>query len=144
MCAIRDRTPQWGSFDAMSWFPDGIRNRFPVYFISTDASLAPQPTLGRHSKRWACEVDNWYHHERVGLGDFRLQSFEAIQKYWAVALLAWGYVQWRTVQDAAGRTFTPAAIIRRHRAEHMRQRSCLRSRVLATGDVGPCSSLPTG
>jgi hypothetical protein len=108
----------------------------PVYFISTDLSLSPQPTLTNYSKRWACEVENWYHHERVGLGDFRLQSYEAITKYWSVVLLAWGYLQQRAVQDSGDRTCTPADIMRRHRQEHVRQMLVAFGReVLASGDV---------
>jgi hypothetical protein len=108
----------------------------PVYFISTDLSLSPQPTLTNYSKRWACEVENWYHHERIGLGDFRLQSYEAIIKYWAVVLLAWGYVQQRAVQDPGDRACTPAVIMRRHRQEHARQMLVAFGReVLASGDV---------
>jgi hypothetical protein len=112
------------------------RDHFPVYFISTDLSLSPQQTLTYYSKRWACEVENWYHHERVGLGDFRLQSYEAIQKYWAVVLLAWGYVQQRAVQEPGARTYTPADIIERHRLEHARQMlTAFGHAVLAAGDV---------
>lgn len=108
----------------------------PVYFISTDLSLSPQPTLTNYSKRWACEVENWYHHERVGLGDFRLQSYEAIIKYWSVVLLAWGYLQQRAVQEAGERACSPADIIRRHRHEHARQMLvAFGQEVLATGDV---------
>lgn len=112
------------------------RDTHPVYFISTDLSLSPQLTLNNYSKRWACEVENWYHHERVGLGDFRLQSYEAIIKYWAVVLLAWGYLQQRAVQDTSHRACTPADIIRRHRLENARQMLVAFGReVLATGDV---------
>lgn len=108
------------------------RDPYPVYFISTDLSLAPQSTLSKYSHRWACEVENWYHHERVGLGDFRLQSYEAILKYWAVVLLAWGYVQQRAVQQSD----TPAAVIRRHRQEHARHMLvAFGQEVLATGDI---------
>jgi hypothetical protein len=112
------------------------RDHCPVYFVSTDLSLSPQATLGHYSKRWASEVENWYHHERVGLGDFRVQSFEAIMKYWAVVLLAWGYVQRRAVQEPGNRTYTPADIMRRHRLEHARQMLVAFGReVLATGDI---------
>jgi len=112
------------------------RDENPVYFISTDLSLSPQVTLGNYSHRWASEVENWYHHEWVGLGDFRLQSYEAITKYWAVVLLAWAYLQQRAVQDPGDRPCTPADIIQRHRREHARQMLTAFGReVLATGDV---------
>ncbi len=41
------------------------------------------------------EVDNTYLKNALGLGDFRLQSFEATQKWFAVVMLAINYLQYR-------------------------------------------------
>jgi hypothetical protein len=38
------------------------------------------------------EVDNFYLKEALGLGDFRLHSFEASDKWFAVVLLAMNYL----------------------------------------------------
>jgi hypothetical protein len=71
------------------------RDPFPVYFISTDLSLAPHTALQWYAKRWNCELDNTYLKLRLGLGDFRLQPYEAIDKFCTVVHLAWAYAQWR-------------------------------------------------
>lgn len=69
-------------------------DRFPKYFLCTDTSLSPQEALNLYQKRWSVEVDNLYLKEVLGLGDFRLQSFEAIQKWFAVVMLAINYLQY--------------------------------------------------
>ena len=93
------------------------RDHHPVYFVSTDLALSPQEALRRYAKRWSCETDNWYLKLRLGIGDFRLQSYEAIVKFIAVVLLAWAYVQWSVGQNSCK---TPADVIGQHRDEHAR------------------------
>ena len=72
-------------------------DRFPKYFLCTDTSLSAQEALKLYQKRWPVEVDNLYLKEVLGLGDFRLQSFEAIQKWFAVVVLAINYLQYSTM-----------------------------------------------
>jgi hypothetical protein len=66
----------------------------PKYFLCTDLSLSAQEALRIYQKRWPVEVDNLYLKEVLGLGDFRLQSFEAIEKWFAVVVLALNYLQY--------------------------------------------------
>jgi hypothetical protein len=66
----------------------------PKYFLCTDMTLSAQQALHLYQKRWPVEVDNLYLKEVLGLGDFRLQSFEAIQKWFAVVVLAINYLQY--------------------------------------------------
>jgi hypothetical protein len=66
----------------------------PKYFLCTDTSLSAQEALRLYQKRWPVEVDNLYLKQVLGLGDFRLQSFEAIQKWFAVVTLAINYLQY--------------------------------------------------
>jgi hypothetical protein len=96
------------------------RDPRPVYFISTDLSLAPHMALQWYAKRWNCEVDNFYLKQRLGLGDFRLQPYEAIDKFCAVVHLAWAYLQWRLAHTSDRRLQNPADVIRLHRDEHAR------------------------
>ncbi len=115
------------------------RDHRPVYFISTDLTLSPQEAMAGYAQRWGCEVDHWYLKQRLGLGDFRVQSYEAIGKFVMVVRLAWAYVQWRlwlSLQDA--QPCTPAEVIRQHRDQHAAD--WLRSaceQALATGQVQP-------
>jgi hypothetical protein len=69
-------------------------DHFPKYFLCTDTSLSAQEALRIYQKRWPVEVDNLYLKEVLGLGDFRLQSFEAIEKWFAVVVLAINYLQY--------------------------------------------------
>jgi hypothetical protein len=69
-------------------------DRYPKYFLCTGTSLSAQEALQLYQKRWPVEVDNLYLKEVLGLGDFRLQSFEAIQKWFAVVVLAINYLQY--------------------------------------------------
>jgi len=70
------------------------RDRSPKYFLCTDTSLSAEEALQLYQKRWPVEVDNLYLKQVLGLGDFRLQSFEAIQKWFAVVTLAINYLQY--------------------------------------------------
>jgi hypothetical protein len=90
--------------------------------------------------RWPVEVDNIYLKEALGLGDFRLQSFEAIQKWFQVVLLALNYLQHQQALDyvQTGKYRILADFIRIHRTEHAK--NVLRSvaeRVLALGAIEP-------
>ncbi len=96
------------------------RDHRSVYFISTDLSLTPHTALQWYARRWNCEVDNFYLKQRLGLGDFRLQPYEAIDKFCTVVHLAWAYVQWRLARNTDHRVRTPADVIRLHRDEHAR------------------------
>mgnify|MGYP000854152523 FL=1 len=115
------------------WHP---RDKYPVYFISTDLTLSPQQALQYYAKRWNCEVDNYYMKQRLGLSDFRLQPYEAIKKYFAVVLLAWAYVQWRRAPRQHGQEHNAGAIIRQHRAEHAEQTLIVACQeAIATGSI---------
>ena len=95
-------------------------DKFPKYFVCTDLSLSVQQVLRYYQKRWPVEVDNIYLKNALGLGDFRLQSFEATQKWFAVVMLALNYLQYRL---ALAYSHNPskaslADFIRQHRLEH--------------------------
>lgn len=97
------------------------RDHHPVYFASTDLALKPQKALQGYAKRWNCETDNLYLKERMGLGDFRVQSYEAIDKFCTIVQLSWAYVQWRLAKTMGDGLRNPADVIRLHRDEHARE-----------------------
>ena len=77
-----------------------------------------------------------YLHTRFGVGDFRVQPYEAVDKYVAVVHLGWAYVQWRFLRERSAQIQNPADIIRRHRDEHAVDwltGAC--QEAVATGDV---------
>ncbi|MGB8716865.1 MAG: transposase, partial [Rhodanobacteraceae bacterium] len=95
-------------------------DKFPKYFVCTDLSLTVQQVLRYYQKRWPVEVDNTYLKNALGLGDFRLQSLEATQKWFAVVMLALNYLQYRL---ALAYSYNPskaslADFIRQHRLAH--------------------------
>jgi len=54
----------------------------------------------------------------MGLADFRVQSYEAVDKYMVVVLLAWAYVEQRALHERSAQVKTHGDIIRQHRDEH--------------------------
>jgi hypothetical protein len=97
------------------WHPRAPRS---AYFGCTDFDLETQAALQIYASRWGCETDNLYLKTRLGLGDFRVRPYAAVDKYVAVVHLTWAYVQWRFLHERSAQIRNPADIIRRHRDEH--------------------------
>jgi len=95
----------------------------PKYFLCTDLSLSCQEVLRRYQHRWSQEVDYWYVKLQLGLGDFRLQSYEAIEKWYAVVYLVLVYLYWQTYEDRDqhGHTTSLSEVLARIRQEHQRE-----------------------
>jgi hypothetical protein len=92
----------------------------PKFFVCTDLCLSVQQALRFYQRRWPVEVDNFYLKEALGLGDFRLQSFEAIERWFAMVILAMNYLQYEQtlifLQNQ--KLLNLAEIIRQHRLGH--------------------------
>lgn len=93
----------------------------PKYFLCTDLSLSAQEALRLYQRRWPVEVDNFYLKESLGLADFRVQRFEAIDKWFAVALVSLNYLQYQQAQRylETGHLLPLADLIRQHRWSHL-------------------------
>ena len=75
---------------------------------------APRQSLTR-------QVDNFYVKQHVGLADFRVQSYEATEKWFAIVFLALGFLQWRLNHaHAKADVHSLADVVRQHRYEHAR------------------------
>jgi hypothetical protein len=94
------------------------RDKFPAYFMSTDLTRSAQQALQGYRGRWSCEVVNFYLKTQLGLTDFRVQKYEAVDKYLVVVLLTWAYVERRFEQERSAQIQTYGDLIRRHRDEH--------------------------
>jgi hypothetical protein len=93
----------------------------PKYFLCTDLSLSPQQILTFYKKRWPIEVDNYYVKQLLGLGDFRVRSYEAAEKWFAIVFLAYTFLQWRLNHASKKERFKVVAdVIRYHRQQHAR------------------------
>jgi len=88
------------------------------YFMSTDLSCSTQAVLQGYSGRWSCEVVNFYTKTQLGLADFRVRSYEAVDRYMVVVHLAWAYVEQRFDRERSSQIQTYGDIIRQHREEH--------------------------
>ena len=86
--------------------------------MSTVLTRSAQQALQGYQGRWSCEVDNFYLKTQMGLTDFRVRSYEAVDKYIVVVLLTWAYVERRFSQERSAQIKTYGDIIRRHRDEH--------------------------
>ncbi len=93
----------------------------PKYFLCTDTRLTAEEALKLYQKRWSVEVDNLNLKEVLGLGDFRLQSFEAIQKWFAVVTLAINYLQYTAMLAYRPKQLLPslAECKRQHQQAHV-------------------------
>lgn len=113
------------------------RDRHPRYFLSTDRKLSARTVLTWYGQRWSQEVDNWYRKELLGLGDFRVQSLEAEEKWYAVVELVLVFLYWHSYQDQEGPPRGGvAAVAARLRQEHacaVLEAAC--QEALATGDI---------
>jgi Transposase DDE domain len=97
------------------------RDKHPKYFLCTDLSLSAQQILSMYQKRWPVEVDNFYVKQHLGLADFRGQSYEATEKWFAIVFLALVFLQWRFNQAHAKEHWRSLGdVVRHHRYEHAR------------------------
>jgi DDE superfamily endonuclease len=96
------------------------REKSPAYFMSTDHTRSAQQALQGYSGRWSCEVDNFYLKTRLGLADFRVRSYEAVDRYMVVVHLAWGYIERRFIQERSAQVKCYGDVVRRHQEEHAR------------------------
>jgi hypothetical protein len=114
------------------------RGHSSAYFLSTDLTRSVYQTLQGYGGRWSCEVDNFYLKTRLGLADFRVRSYEAVDKYMVVVHLAWGYIERRFIQERAAQVKCYGDIIRRHQEEHAREwLTGALQMVLETGAIEP-------
>jgi hypothetical protein len=56
------------------------REKSPAYFMCTDLTRSAQWALQGYRRRWSCEVDNFYLKTQLGLTDFRIRSYEAVDR----------------------------------------------------------------
>ena len=94
------------------------REKSPAYIACTDLTCSAKQALQGYAGRWSCEVVNFYLKVQLGLADFRVRSYEAVDKYIVVVHLAWAYVEQRFALERSAQIKTYGDIIRQHRDEH--------------------------
>jgi hypothetical protein len=114
------------------------RARSWAYFLSTDLARSVVETLRGYGGRWSCEVVNFYVKTQLGLADFRVRSYEAVDHYVVVVHLAWAYVEERFVQERSAQIRCYGDLIRRHREEQARAwLTAALQEALTTGEIEP-------
>jgi len=112
------------------------RARSRAYFASTDLARTVVETLRGYGGRWSCEVVNFYTKTQLGLADFRVRSYEAVERYVVAVHLAWAYVEQRLARERSAQLRCYGDVIRRHRDDHAA--AWLRAAVeqgIQTGDI---------
>jgi hypothetical protein len=112
------------------------RARSWAYFASTDLARSVVATLRGYGGRWSCEVVNFSVKTRLGLADFRVRSYEAVERYVLAVHLARAYVEERFARERSPAVQCHGDVIRRHRDD--RAAAGLRAAVeqgIRTGDV---------
>jgi hypothetical protein len=94
------------------------REKSSAYFLSTDVTRSAQQALQGYRGRWSCEVDNFYLKTQLGLADFRVRAYEAVDRYMVVVVMSWAYVERRFAAERSAQIKTYGDIVRRHRDEH--------------------------
>jgi hypothetical protein len=94
------------------------RARSWAYFASTDLARTVVETLRGYGGRWSCEVVNFYTKTRWGLADFRVRSYEAVERYVVAVHLAWAYVEPRLARERSAQIRCYGDVMRRHRDDH--------------------------
>ena len=92
--------------------------KHPAYFASTRTDCETQIILQDYGCRWSCEVVNLYYKPQLGLSDFRVWRYEAVDRYVVAVHLAWAYVERRFVEERGAEIKCPGDLLRRHREEH--------------------------
>jgi len=107
-----------------------------AYFASTDLARSVVETLRGYGGHWSCEVVNFSTKTRLGLADFRVWSYEAVERYVIAVHLAWAYVEQQFVRTRSAQVRCYGDVIQRHRDDHAA--AWLRAAVeqgIRTGDV---------
>ena len=99
------------------------RDKRPKDFLSTNLCLSWYKILKWYAPHWPVEVESWYLKQAFGLGDFRVQPFEAIQKWYAVVFLVLAFPEWRRheLRQQGLILQSVSEVIQVHREMHERQ-----------------------
>jgi hypothetical protein len=104
------------------------RDARPAYFLCSDTQLRVRTILKYYGYRWQAEVDNWFLKERFGLGDFRVQSLDAIRRWHTLVFAAYAFIQAQRVvpllTDPKATLQPLGDVLRTHQATHVRQTVC--------------------
>ena len=89
-----------------------------VVLVTNRVDWSAAKIIGLYLQRWPTEVDNFYVKQHLGLSDFRVQSYEATEKRFAIVFLALVFLPWRLNHaHVKERMHSLADVVRQHRYE---------------------------
>lgn len=65
-----------------------------LFIACTDPALGTAEILQHYSQRWHIEVGHWYLKCTLGFGDYRLRRLDSIQRFWAISVFTYWYLEW--------------------------------------------------
>jgi hypothetical protein len=92
------------------------RDAHPKYVMTTDLSLSASQVLKGFAKRWSIEVEYWTVKEQLGLADFRLWRYQAIERWYTLVYFVLAFLTWRS--RVSGQSLSQ--VLHQHRREHAR------------------------
>ncbi|UOF89059.1 IS701 family transposase [Fodinisporobacter ferrooxydans] len=106
----------------LSWEKEFDSSKTPFCILCTDQTLDLETILRYYQVRWNIETGYRYFKEMLGFDQYQLQSFYAIQRYWAIQFLVYNFLElqrneWSTEQDP----MTLGDVVRRIRKEYFGQ-----------------------
>ncbi len=92
------------------------RDKHPKYLMTTDLSLSVPKVLKGFAKRWSIEVEYWTIKEQLGLADFRMWSYQAIERWYTLVYFVLAFLSWRSRQSG----HSLSQVLHQHRSAHAR------------------------
>ncbi len=93
------------------------RDKHPKYLMTTDLMLSVSKVLKGFAKRWSIEVEYWTIKEQLGLADFRMWSYQAIERWYTLVYFVLAFLSWRSRQSG----HSLSQVLHQHRSR-MRER----------------------
>jgi SRSO17 transposase len=106
----------------LSWENEFDSSKPPFCILCTDKSLDLVTILRYYDVRWSIETGYRYFKDMLGFDQYQLQSFHAIQRFWAIQFLVYNFLelQRREWSDNSN-TLTLGDVVRRIRKDYFGQ-----------------------
>lgn len=107
----------------LSWEDEFDSSKSPFCILCTDKSLDLVTILRYYDVRWSIETGYRYFKELLGFDHYQLQSFHAIQRFWAIQFLVYNFLEIQRHEWSAGscNKLTLGDVVRRIRKDHFGQ-----------------------
>lgn len=106
----------------LSWENVFDSSKLPFCILCTDHSLDLVTILRYYQVRWSIETGYRYFKELLGFDQYQLQSYYAIQRFWAIQFLTYNFLEFQRKEwSDDSNTLTLGDTVRRIRKDHFGQ-----------------------